>query len=276
MVTAPRKLARFLSVGAAVGAIASLALTGCGAGSGAASSSSQSSQSGSTAAAQSEVSVFAAASLTDVLPKLEEAYGKTGPEQAATKFVSNLAGSQTLVQQINGGTLPDVLVTADEASIQAIKDPAQFSNKGIIAKNALVLVVPSDSTLASVDDFTVKLSEASAPRVAICASDVPCGRATQKFVDAQKLTFQNVSEEADVRSVLSKVTAGEVDAGFVYATDAKSAGDKVKTIKLPDAPTNSYPLLVNANASTSGMDYGDWLAGSEAKKVLQDEGFTTP
>lgn len=245
-----------------------------------------------------DVFVFAAASLTDVLEKLEAAFesyssgtstspgtatspgASSSPGTATTtsrvNFISNVAGSQSLVQQVNGGTMPDVLITADEASIAAIEDQAAFENKGIIAKNTLVLVVPHDSSLNSIEDFMAHLSSGQEPRVARCASDVPCGRATQTFVDAQKLSLTNVSEEADVRSVLSKVSSGEVDAGFVYATDAKSAGEKVTTLQLPDAPTNTYSLLVRKDASEAGREFATWLTGKDARAILQDAGFETP
>lgn len=290
---------------AALGTVAFCVLTSC-ASAGAPSSDQASSGQihSSTQKVSGDVSVFAAASLTGVLEKLEAAFessssgASTSPESATSpgtstspgaatspttaaetssvNFISNLAGSQSLVQQMNDGTVPDVLITADEASIAAIEDQAAFENKGNIAKNTLVLVVPHDSSLNSIEDFMAYLSSGQEPRVARCASDVPCGRATQTFVDAQKLSLTNVSEEADVRSVLSKVSSGEVDAGFVYATDAKSAGENVKTLQLPDAPTNTYPLLVRNDASQTGRDFATWLTGKDARSILQDAGFETP
>ncbi|WP_271395223.1 molybdate ABC transporter substrate-binding protein [Neomicrococcus lactis] len=283
----------------ALGTVAFCVLTSCAFASAPSSDHSSTGQTrSSTQKVSGDVFVFAAASLTDVLEKLEAAFesyisgtstspgtatspgASSSPGTATTtsrvKFISNVAGSQSLVQQVNGGTMPDVLITADEASIAAIEDQAAFENKGIIAKNTLVLVVPHDSSLNSIEDFMAHLSSGQEPRVARCASDVPCGRATQTFVDAQKLSLTNVSEEADVRSVLSKVSSGEVDAGFVYATDAKSAGENVKTLQLQDAPTNTYSLLVRKDASEAGRAFATWLTGKDARAIFQDAGFGTP
>lgn len=248
-------------------ALISTALAGCASGTGAASSSSNSEP--------EPVSVFAAASLTDVLPQLEDAFTSSHPGAESVEFTENLAGSQTLVQHINEGAQPDVLITADAASIQALDNPDAFVNQGILATNQLVLAVPSDSDVMTSGDFLKMLSENPDTRVATCAPSVPCGRATETFLEEQNLNLTTVSEEADVRSVLSKVIAGEVDGGFVYATDAQSAGDSVKSVQLPDAPSNEYPVLTSRDAATAAKDFGTWLRGEQAQEILQDAGFET-
>ena len=80
----------------------------------------------------------------------------------------------------------------------------------------------------------------------VCAPQVPCGAAAQKIEQATGITLKPVSEEADVKSVLSKVETGDADAGLVYVTDVNSAGDKVQGVDFPEASqaSTNYPIAV--------------------------------
>ena len=80
----------------------------------------------------------------------------------------------------------------------------------------------------------------------VCQSPAPCGAATQRIEDNTGVHLNPVSEEPAVSDVLSKVTNGEADAGLVYVTDARNAGDKVTTVKFPESAgaANVYPIAV--------------------------------
>ena len=83
---------------------------------------------------------------------------------------------------------------------------------------------------------------------------MPCGSATQKVETATGITLKPVSEEASVTDVLNKVTSGEADAGLVYVTDVKAAGDKVTGVTFPEAKeaVNVYPIAALAGSKNAG------------------------
>lgn len=223
---------------------------------------------GSTAAAPEAIHFSAAASLTDVAPELATAYARDTGDR--TRVEVNLGASSKLVQQANSGQRPDVLITADTQAPQALKDPGAFKPPVDLVSNTLVLVVPAQSKITAAH----QLPEAGA--VALCAPAVPCGRAANAYLEKQDFTLATVSEEDNVRAVLTKVTAGQVDAGFVYATDAAAAGDQVRAIDLPGLAPNTYPLLVATDAGQPALDFAHWLQGDSAGKLLDEAGFSKP
>ena len=252
---------RFSCVLGTLGIVASLALAGCS--TGAASLDGESS-----APAKTSFDFFAAASLTDVAPDLIAAYNKEKDPDISASL--NFGASSKLVTQINGGEKPGILITADTQAITSLERPDEFNRDADIALNHLVLVVPADSKITIAEEL------ATAGSIAVCAPAVPCGRATNSYLKTQKDLKSQFTEEADVRSVLTKVTAGQVDAGFVYATDAASAGDKVRSIALTAVEPNVYPLLVNKDANSAARDFAQWLHTDGAKAVLRKAGFDTP
>lgn len=208
----------------------------------------------------------AAASLTDVAPELTRAYAEETGD--TTRIDINLGASSKLVQQANSGQQPDVLITADTQAPEALKDPAAFEPSVALVSNTLVLAVPSDSPITTADQLP------DAASVALCAPAVPCGRAANNYLEQQDFTLETVSEEDNVRAVLTKVTAGQVDAGFVYATDAAAAGNQVRAVDLAGLEPNIYPLLVAADAPKPAQDFARWLQGDAAGKLLLKAGFS--
>lgn len=106
------------------------------------------------------------------------------------------------------------------------------------------------------------------------------GRYSKQILDAQKITVKPVSQEPNVRAVLSKVELGEADAGLVYKTDAATATDKVEAIDIPDAQNAvaSYPAatLKTTKNSEAADAFVKWLSTPEALKILTDAGFQQP
>jgi len=169
-----------------------------------------------------QLTVYAAASLTDAFPKLD-------PTQ---KY--SFGGSNTLAAQITLGAPADVFASANTTL------PAQLYAKGLCSKpvvftrNRLVIVVPkaNPSNIHGIYDLTKK-----GIKLDIAGSGVPVGSYTLQILKNMNLTTavlaNVVSKETDVREVLAKVALGEADAGFVYSTDAKTVPGKVIALKVP-------------------------------------------
>jgi molybdate transport system substrate-binding protein len=171
---------------------------------------------------RAQLTVYAAASLTDAFPKLAP----------AQKY--SFGGSNTLAAQITQGAPADVFASANTTL------PAQLFAKGICSKpvvftrNRLVIVVPKSNpaNIHGIYDLTKK-----GIKLDIAGSGVPVGSYTLQILKNMNLTnavlTNVVSKETDVREVLAKVALGEADAGFVYSTDAKTVPGKVIALKVP-------------------------------------------
>ncbi|MFA7324475.1 MAG: extracellular solute-binding protein, partial [Candidatus Nanopelagicales bacterium] len=117
--------------------------------------------------------------------------------------------------------------------------------------------------------------------VAVCAIAVPCGSAARDLFTKNAITVKAVTQELDVRSVLSKVVAGEVDAGIVYVTDARSAGSKVMALAVPPATnvTTTYPIAAvkdSSNPFTARAFVQYVRLTTSAQGLLRAYGFSRP
>ncbi|MFE7565861.1 molybdate ABC transporter substrate-binding protein [Streptomyces sp. NPDC057539] len=232
-------------------------------------SSAEASASGAPAA---DLTVLAAASLTDVFKTAGAAYEKANP---GTKVTFSFAGSQELAAQVKQGAPADALVTADTKTMDGLQ--GDTGSPQIIAKNRLVIATGEGNP-----DGIESLKDLADPKlkVVLAAPEVPVGRYSKQVLDAQKIEVKPVSQEPNVRAVLSKVELGEADAGIVYKTDAATATDKVDAIAIPDAENAiaAYPAatLKTSEHSDAAAAFVSWLSGPEAQKILQDAGFQKP
>ncbi len=220
-----------------------------------------------------EITVFAAASLKGAFTDISTEFGKRHPETTVT---FSFDGSNSLVDQLDGGARADVLATADQpnmdraVSSQLVAPPQRF------ATNVLTVVTPPDNPgqIAGFD------SSLDGKRLVICAPAVPCGNATAKLAQASGLTLKPVSEESKVTDVLGKVTSGEADAGLVYTTDAAGAGAKVKTFPIANADLakNDYPIAVvdKAGNKAGGEAFSAFVRSAEGQAILATYGFGKP
>jgi molybdate transport system substrate-binding protein len=114
-------------------------------------------------------------------------------------------------------------------------------------------------------------------KVVVCAPQVPCGAAAEKIEKATGVTLRPVSEEADVRSTLGKVTSGDADAGLVYVTDVSSAKGTVQGVDFPEAnqATTNYPIAVLGDAPQAQLaqQFVDLVTGDEGQQALKTAGF---
>ncbi|MFG2141421.1 molybdate ABC transporter substrate-binding protein [Streptomyces sp. NPDC048650] len=223
-------------------------------------------------APKAELTVLAASSLTDVFNKAGAAYEKEHP---GTKVRFSFAGSQELAAQVKQGAPADALVTADTKTMDGLK--ADAGTPTVIAKNRLVIAT-GEGNPKKIDNL--KDLADSKLKVVLAASEVPVGRYSKQVLDAQKLDVKPVSQEPNVRAVLSKVELGEADAGLVYKTDAATAPKKVDAVDIPDAQNAvaSYPaatLKTSKNAKAAAA-FVKWLSTPEAQKILRDAGFQKP
>ena len=258
-----------LRVLALVVAVASLA--GCGSsGSGAAASSSDSA----SAAVSGTITVFAAASLKESFTGLGRQFESTHP---GTKVVFNFGPSSGLAAQITQGAPADVFASASPKNMAQVTDAGAASSATPFARNVMEIAVPVTNP-----GKVMQLSDLARPgvKVALCQSSVPCGVTAAKVFTNAKLRVTPVSQEVDVKAVLSKVTLGEVDAGIVYVTDLRSAGDKVKGIEIPDGVNAStdYPIATlskSANKATA-QAFTDLVLSGQGASALARAGFARP
>ncbi|MCQ8770318.1 molybdate ABC transporter substrate-binding protein [Streptomyces telluris] len=219
---------------------------------------------------RTELTVLAAASLTDVFKQAGRAYEKEHP---GTTVKFSFAGSQELAAQVRQGAPADALVTADTKTMQDLK--SETTTPTVIAKNRLTIATAKNNpknikALSGLSRSDLK--------VVLAAPEVPVGRYSKKVLDQQHVTVKPVSQEPNVRAVLSKVTLGEADAGIVYVTDA--AKDKVATVTVPDEQNAvaSYPAatLKGSKHAQQAGDFVKWLGTEEAQKLLRAAGFQQP
>ncbi len=217
-------------------------------------------------ASSGRLTVFAAASLTDVFPKIDgrPRYG--------------FAGSDVLALQIQQGAPADVFAAASPKYPEALYKQGLVQKPIQFATNTLVLVVPrsNPAQIRTVDDLTK-------PGVKIVIGDpsVPVGSYTRTVLTNLGMSaavLKNVvSQETDVRSVLGKVALGEADAGFVYITDAKTVQGKVKVIALRESaqPHVVYEVAVVKSSPhlQAAYRYVTRLIRPAAQRTLEKYGF---
>jgi len=226
------------------------------------------------------VVVSAASSLTDAFKAVATAYEAKHP---GTKVVLNFAASDVLLQQIANGAPADVFASADQKAMDKAQAQGVLLNgsRKNFATNQLVLIVPTTSqlTITGLKD----LEKPSIKRIAYGdPASVPVGRYTQAALQADG-SWQAVSAKAvlaaNVRQSLDYVARDEVDAGFVFATDAAIAKDKVKVALRVNSPTPiSYPIAVVAQSKhvDDAQAFENFVLSPEGQQLLAKSGFLKP
>ena len=235
---------------------------------------------GATSAVAAELTVSAAASLTNAFKDIAQGYEAQHP---GTKVLLNFAGSGALLQQMAKGAPVDVFASADQETMDRAEKEGlvKAADRKDFVRNTLVLIVPMDAK--TMPAGLADLAQAGTTRVAIAnPASVPVGRYAQTALEAASL-WTTVQAKAihtqNVRQSLDYVARGEVDAGFVYATDAALMKDKVKVaFEVPLKTTILYPIArtaasANAAEATSFVHY---LATPAAQAILGKYGFAKP
>ncbi len=261
---------------AVIAALSLITLSSCSGGSGSASSSSsESSSTAPTASAMPvELKVFAAASLNKAFPEIADTVLKESDPNIKVTF--NFQGSSTLVDQMKEGAPADVFASADQKNMTKASDAKLVDMPKPFASNVLTLIVPKGNP----GKITGLDASLDGKKLVVCAQGVPCGNATKQLVEKLGVTLNPVSEEQKVTDVRAKVESGEADAGLVYATDAKAAGDKVETIEVARANevVNSYPiaLTVSTKNKEAAQKFIDAVLSDKGQAVLKKYGFSGP
>jgi molybdate transport system substrate-binding protein len=222
-----------------------------------------------------EVVVFAASSLT-------EAFGKLGREFEAAhpgvKMTFSFAGSSELGLQITSGAPADVFAAASPTTMGDVVKAGDTASKPVLfARNRLEIAVPPNNpgNVKGLDDF-------ARPdlKIAVCAPEVPCGEAAQEAFDLGHVQAKPDTLEQEVKGVVTKVALGEVDAGMVYRTDVRAAGDKVAGINFPEAAKaiNDYQIATIADAPNpdAAKAWVQYVLSPHGQKTLADAGFQLP
>lgn len=228
------------------------------------------------------LTVFAAASLTDVFAALGE---RLEEEHPGLDVQISFAGSSALAGQIVQGAPADVFASADEAQMDRVTDAGLVEETDVFAENALMLAVPAENPSGIAlpgSGGTPSLAELVPADVtmAVCAPEVPCGALSADILEAAGLTDAPDTYEEDVRAVLTKVQLGEVDAGLVYVSDVHTAGDSILAFGFREgiAARNSYPIGVVEDAPNpaAARAFVDLVRSDEGQRALADAGFLPP
>ena len=224
--------------------------------------------------------VSAAASLTNAFKEVAQGYEKAHP---GTKVVLNFGASDVLLQQIVKGAPADVFASADQKAMdKAVEEKAvKPASRVDFAANQIVLIVPTDSkaNITALKDLTrddIKRIAYGNP------ASVPVGRYTQGALEAAGLwtAVQAKSVLAqNVRQSLDYVSRGEVDAGFVFATDAAVMPDKVKVaVRVPSQTPVTYPIAVTTReaAAKEAESFVAYVLSPEGQAILSRYGFQKP
>lgn len=252
-------------VGSIAAALLLTALSACGGSSG----------STDRADAHLTLTVYAAASLKDTFTELGKEF-EASHEGVTVAF--NFAGSADLVAQIEQGAPADVFASADTRNMNRANAANLVSGTPInFATNTLEIATPPDNPA-----HITKLSDLAEPgvKVVLCAVEVPCGSAAHAVEEAAGLVVKPVSEEQSVTDVLGKISSGEADAGLVYVTDVKAAGDAVHGVPFPESAkaVNTYPIAPLAGSKHAGtaLAFARFVAGAKGQALLAAAGFAKP
>ncbi len=212
-----------------------------------------------------QLTIYAAASLTDVFPALD----------SSQRY--SFAGSNALETQIRNGAPADIFASASPVNTQRLFAAGLVDKPVTFTANRLALIVPKDNPA---DIHTVYDLKRKPVKLVIAGAAVPVGGYTRTVLKKMGLTSvlsKVVSQETDVRAVTGKVALGQADAGFVYVTDARSVADRVTVIKIPAwaQPRVRYEIAIVSKSSKKAAAQA-WIKNLLSRKgqaVLKQFGF---
>jgi molybdate transport system substrate-binding protein len=265
-----------------MGLAAVLALAGCTGSTSDAAPATTSAGSSTSNGLTGSLTVFAAASLTDVFGQLGDQLMADNPD---LDIQFNFAGSSALATQITQGAPADVFASADEVQMAKVTDADLAEDPEVFATNPLMLVVPADNPLGihlpeggGIPSLTEILDHDVT--MAVCAPEVPCGAAAAKVLEAAGMSAYPDTYEEDVRAVLTKVELGEVDAGLVYVSDVHAATGRVEAFGFSESfdAINRYPIsvLTDSPNPAAAQAFVDLVLSDAGQRILRDAGFLEP
>jgi molybdate transport system substrate-binding protein len=229
---------------------------------------------GSGDALRGDLTVFAAASLTDAFSDAEAAIERA---HRSLSITFNFAGSQVLVQQIREGAPADVVATADIRTMDRLVAAGLVERPAVLARNALAIAVERGNP-----EGIAGLGDLARADLAVVLADpsVPVGAYAMAALASAGVTVRPRSLELDVKAALAKVTAGEADAAIVYVTDITAAQGRASSVAIADADNRfpTYPIAV-VRASThkrAARTLLTELSRGRGRAALRSRGFRLP
>jgi molybdate transport system substrate-binding protein len=223
---------------------------------------------------EGSITVFAAASLTDVFTELAETFEAREP---GVTVRLDLGASSSLREQILAGAPADVFAAADERNVTAVVDAGEATAPVTFASNDLQIAVPAGNP-AGVRELADLADDGLL--VGLCAPEVPCGALAREALGRAGVTPAPDTEEPDVRALLAKIRSGDLDAGLVYRTDVRAAAPDVEGIDLPDDAVvrTTYPLVVldRTDEREVADAFVDLVTSEEGRATLAAAGFGPP
>ena len=231
-----------------------------------------------TSISAAELTVYAAASLTDALKEIAAAYEK----QSGDKLRFNFGASSMLARQIEESAPADLFFSADEAKMDALekKDLLLPGTRRSLLSNVLVLVVPTDASAAP--KSAADLAKPEFKKIALAEPQtVPAGIYAREYL--QKLGLWDAVKEKvvpteNVRAALAAVESGNVEVGIVYKTDSLISKKVKVAVEVPAAegPKISYPIAVlkSSGQPDRAKKFAEYLAGPTPRSVFKRFGFT--
>ena len=259
-----------------VAALAAVTVAGCSSSPSSASSGSSTSSpvAASSALPAGTITVFAAASLKETFTQIGKQFETAHPGDTV-KF--SFGASSTLATQITSGAPADVFASAAPKNMQTVVSAGDASNPQDFAKNTAEVAVPpsNPAKVTSVNDLAK-----SSVKVALCEPQVPCGVVAAEVFKNAGITVKPVTLQPDVKSVLTQVELGNVDAGVVYVTDVKAAGAKVTGVPIPasDNASTTYPIATISNSKNQSIAqaFVAYVLSPPGQAVLSAAGFQGP
>jgi molybdate transport system substrate-binding protein len=226
-------------------------------------------------AASGDVVVFAGSSLTDAFTEMATAFNVENPD---AKVTFNFAGSGDLVTQITEGAPADVFVSADDSNMKKLTGAGESVGDPVsIAKNTMEIIVEKGNPkgVAGVADL-------ARPDliVVLCADTVPCGKNAAAVLENAGVTAAPKSLEDKVKGVVTKVSAGEADAGIVFVTDVNAAKGTADGVEIP-ADINvisNYPMVSTKEAANpdAAHSFMAFVSSDPGQAILAKYGFLAP
>jgi molybdate transport system substrate-binding protein len=223
---------------------------------------------------EGDLTVFAAASLTDAFDEVGAAFEEANPD-VSIEF--NYGASSALREQILAGAPADVFASANTSNMDQVVDTGAATDPQDFVTNQLQIVVPAENPggVAGLDAF----ADADL-LIGLCAEEVPCGEFGREALANAQVTPSVDTNEPDVRALLTKVEAGELDAGIVYVTDVLAASDAVEGIDIPADVnvTATYPIAALSEAGNAEVAaaFVEFVLSDDGQEILESFGFDSP